>query len=144
MKEQIPVVVNQTFLQPIDVVWDAITDLSQMQQWFFENIKEFSPVLGFETSFMVKTPNHDFLHLWKIIEVIPNKKIVYDWSYPDFEGNSLVIWELTEMSNVTTLTLTCTGIETYPQGIQEFTRSSCEGGWKYFIQKNLVEYLKNL
>ena len=35
-----PVIVEQSFDQPIEKVWAAITELDQMIQWFFENIHE--------------------------------------------------------------------------------------------------------
>ncbi len=36
------VVVKQVFSNSVTQVWQAITQLDQMKQWFFENIPEFS------------------------------------------------------------------------------------------------------
>lgn len=49
-----------------------------MRQWFFENIESFKPEVGFETQFNVQAESRNFLHMWKIIEVVPMKKIVYN------------------------------------------------------------------
>lgn len=50
-----PVVVEQIFEQAIEIVWKAITDVNEMRQWFFDNIPEFSPEVGFKTQFNVYT-----------------------------------------------------------------------------------------
>ena len=47
------IVVEQSFDESIQSVWDSITKLDRMHQWFFENIPEFEPVVGFHTEFEV-------------------------------------------------------------------------------------------
>jgi uncharacterized protein YndB with AHSA1/START domain len=93
-----PIVVEQTFNAPIAVVWKAITDKDQMRQWFFETMTEFEPELGFETEFNVRCEDRDFLHQWKITEVVPEKRIAYGWRYGGYPGDSMVAWELTVQS----------------------------------------------
>jgi len=44
-----PIIVSETFQKPVDIVWNAITNVSEMRIWFFENIKAFQPVVGFES-----------------------------------------------------------------------------------------------
>lgn len=41
------IVVEQLFECPPGGLWEAITDLQQMKQWFFNNIPSFEPVVGF-------------------------------------------------------------------------------------------------
>ena len=89
-----PIVVEQTFDAPIAAVWKAITDKVQMPQWFFEPIADFEPRVGFETKFTVNSKGQDYEHLWKVIEVIPESRIVYEWRYGGYPGNSTVTWEL--------------------------------------------------
>lgn len=140
---QPPIIVEEKFQLDIGKVWKAITELNQMTQWFFENIPDFKPEVGFETQFNVKTPERDFLHVWKITEVEPLKKITYSWKYKGYSGEGTVIFELMEEERAgTKLRLTCIGIETFPQEIPEFTRESCEGGWNYFINERLKTYLE--
>ncbi len=136
-----PIVVEQTFDQPEQRVWKAITDQSQMVQWFFNTIPEFKPEVGFETSFDVDSGRRIFHHLWRILEAEAPRKIVYHWSYPDFEGEGIVTFELFEQNGGTLLRLTNTGLHSFPADMPEFTRESCTGGWKYFIQGNLKDYL---
>ncbi|MDP2088710.1 MAG: SRPBCC domain-containing protein [Flavobacteriaceae bacterium] len=138
-----PIIVEQIFNQKIETVWNAITQLDQMKQWFFENIPSFKPAVGFETQFNVQAPSNVFLHCWKIVEVILNKKIVYNWKYENISGEGTVTFELFEENNQTKLELTNEGLETFPKDIPEFTRESCMTGWDYFIKKRLKEYLNN-
>jgi uncharacterized protein YndB with AHSA1/START domain len=142
MTKSDPVIITQDFNNSIIEVWGAITQLEQMTQWFFEEIPAFRPEVGFFTQFNIKTPEREFLHLWRIIEVIPFRKIVYDWRYKDYSGESTVSFELFEQANQTHLKLSTEGLETYSQNIPEFTRESCTNGWIYFINNRLKNYLE--
>lgn len=136
-----PVIAEQYFNRPISEVWSAISEPEKMQKWFFDTIESFKPETGFETSFNVKTPNAEFLHLWKLTEVVPEKKIVYDWRYKDYAGRSIVTFELFEIENQTLLRVTHINPEPYNPDIIEFRRESCQGGWDYFIKESLKNYL---
>ncbi len=50
-----------------------------MHQWYFDNIPEFNPEVGFETKFNIRNEERNFLHMWKITEMTTNKKIKYTW-----------------------------------------------------------------
>ena len=136
-----PIVVEQTFNSSVFEVWNAITKLDEMRQWFFSNIPSFEPNVGFETEFNVKSENRSFYHLWKLIEVIPFKKIKYQWSYKNIKGEGFVTFELFVINNQTMLRVTNNGLESFPQDIPEFSRKNCEARWEYFIQQNLKTYL---
>jgi len=139
-----PIIVEETFRAPVATVWKAITEVTQMRQWFFDNTPAFDPIEGFETQFDVRSGDRNFRHLWRLIEVIPKKKIVYCWRYEEYPGISTVTFELLELGDKTNLILTSIGLETFPDDIPEFTRESCVGGWNYFIKERLNQYLKNL
>ena len=136
-----PVVVEQSFDVPKEKLWNAITDVEQMQQWFFDNIPAFEPVEGFETRFVVETESRTFPHLWKLTEVIPEEKITYDWIYEGYPGRALVTFELMEDGNSMELIVTHDVVDSFPEDIPEFTRESCQGGWEYLIQQRLQEFL---
>ena len=136
-----PIITEQLLNQSIERVWKAITNSDEMVQWFFDDIPAFSPEEGFETKFIVALDNRTFTHLWKITEVEALKKIVYDWSYKEYSGKGIVIFELEEKENDTLLRLTNTGLDSVPNDIPEFTRDACIGGWKYFINGRLKTYL---
>lgn len=136
-----PVVVEHLFNKTIDEVWNAITELDQMTQWFFDNIPDYKPEVGFKTQFNVQAPSRDFLHIWEVVEVIPKNKIVTNWKYKDIEGNSFVTFELSEINNQTKLTVTTKVINDFDDTIPEFKRESCVGGWNYFIKDRLKDFL---
>ena len=136
------IIVEQNFSAPIKTVWSAITEGDQMTQWFFDNIPDFKAEVSFETQFKVQSGEIIFTHLWKIIEVIPFKKIVHDWTYEEYPGQGFVTFELFEELDETKLRLTNKGLESFPKDIPEFTEESCRGGWNYFIKNRLKEYLK--
>ena len=138
-----PIIIEQFFNSPIDSVWNAISNVEEMRKWFFDNVPEFKPEVGFKTQFNVKSEDRNFLHSWKVIEVIPNNLLKYNWSYEDYDGDSNVIFELTEENNRTKLKLSHEILEDFPEDIPEFKRESCIGGWTYFINNRLKEYLEN-
>lgn len=70
-KGDAPIIVEQIYASPVVAVWKAITDIDQMRQWYFDNIPAFKPEVGFETQFNVQSQDRDFLHLWRVTEVIP-------------------------------------------------------------------------
>jgi uncharacterized protein YndB with AHSA1/START domain len=137
-----PIVVEQTFSAPIDRVWRSITDKDQMRQWFFDSIEEFKAERGFEARFNVRNEDRDYLHLWKVTEVIPQRRLAYDWKYGGIPGESFVVWDLTETGTGTRLNLTHTVVETFPQDDPAFTRESGEAGWRYFLCDRLKAFLE--
>jgi uncharacterized protein YndB with AHSA1/START domain len=138
-----PIVVEQTFNSSIESVWNSITEIGQMRQWYFENIPAFKPEIGFETQFKVQSNDRNFFHKWKVIEVEHLKMIKYSWEFEDYPGQSTVTFELLKQDNVTKLRLTIDILENFPEDISEFTRESCIAGWTYFINNKLKDYLKS-
>ncbi|MDH3650625.1 MAG: SRPBCC domain-containing protein [Saprospiraceae bacterium] len=136
-----PIFISQTFEASASAVWAAITEAPLMRQWFFENIKLFEPVVEFETEFTVHTPNRDFVHIWKVLEADPMRKIKYDWRYGGYTGHSTVLFELIEHGNQTILHLTHEGTESFSAEVSEFSRENGIKGWKYFINEQLRDFL---
>lgn len=62
--------------QNTENVWKALTQPKRMKEWYF-NISHFEAKEGEIFDFIVTITDedgeHDFRHLFKIIEVIPNK-----------------------------------------------------------------------
>lgn len=136
-----PIIVEQTFDAPTEVVWNAITQIDQMRKWYFENIPAFEPKVGFETQFDVECGGKVFPHKWQVTEVIPHKKLTYNWKYEGYEGDSFVTFELTEETGQTLLRFTQKMVEEFKMCIPEFTRESSVAGWTYFIKESLKGYL---
>lgn len=141
MKTHEPYVIERIYNAPAEKVWQAITDKNQMKQWYFD-LEEFRPEVGFEFRFNADCDGQDYLHLCRVTEVIPGKKIAYTWRYPDYEGNSEVTWELFPEGEKTRLRLTHTGLESFPQNDPNFTKESFSGGWTHFIGTALPGFLE--
>lgn len=137
-----PIIVEQVFDNKIQDVWNAITELDKMIQWYFPNIPAFEPIVGFETRFVVQVEDRIYPHVWTVKDVIPNKKISYGWEYEGYPGKAISLFELIEENSQTKLRLTYIVIEKFPEDIPEFTRESGIAGWNYFIGKKLKEYLE--
>ena len=140
-KDEDPIIVEQTYNASIDTVWNALTEIDQMRQWYFKNIPSFEPEVGFETQFNVQSEDRNFLHMWKVTEVVPLQKIKYNWKYENYPGDSYVVLELFKQGNATKLRLTHEVHESFPDDIPEFKRESGVKGWTFFIKQSLKEFL---
>lgn len=132
------------FLYPVsqERVWNALTHLDEMLQWYFENIPDFKAEVGFETHFLISNEGRNFTHIWKVTEVIPKEKIVCNWTFKEYPGSSDLILELVANGDKALVRLKVVVRENFADDIPEFKRKSCEGGWNYFMGQNLKAYLE--
>jgi uncharacterized protein YndB with AHSA1/START domain len=138
-----PFVIERTFDAPVKTVWQAITELDQMKQWYFPMLEAFKPEVGFQTQFTVSFGNTDYLHIWKVAEVVPQKRIAYRWKYGGYPGDSLVTFELFDEAGKTRLKLTHEGLETFePQTYPVLSRKNFAMGWIHFVETALKDYLE--
>jgi len=137
------VVLERIFNSPVEKVWKAITDINEMKQWYFPQLETFQPEKDFETKFNVHHEGKDYLHIWKITDVVPMKKISLEWKYAGYPGNSLVSFELFPEGNKTRLVLTHEGIESFmPAKYPELGKKNFTEGWTAFMDKELKEFLE--
>jgi len=137
-----PIVVEATYAVDRSTVWAAITDPERMSQWYFEPIASFRPEVGFETQFTVRSQGKDWVHLWRVTEVVPESRIAYTFNYAGHEGDASVLWEMLDVAGGTRLRLTHTGIGTYPKNEPAFQREMGVAGWTYFLQESLKGFLE--
>ncbi len=81
-------VIERIYEAPVSKLWSAITDKDEMKVWYFD-LPEFKAEPGFEFHFYGGTEEKRYLHLCKVIEVIPLKKLSYNWRYDGYAGDSL-------------------------------------------------------
>lgn len=139
-----PVISEDTYEVSRDLLWSAITDITHMQKWYFDVLTEFLPEVGFTTSFTIENEGRVFPHVWKVLEVESGSLIKYRWTFTNYEGVGDVSFEIFDEGHHCRLRVTNEIIEDYPEGIPEFKRESCQGGWDYFVKQRLKEYLNNL
>lgn len=143
-EDDAPVVLERLFNAPIEKVWEAITDINQMKLWYFPQLEDFRPEVGFETQFNVHHEGIDYLHIWKVVEVKSMKKISLEWKYGSYPGNSLVSFELFPDGNKTRLVLTHRGIESFMPGkYPELGKKNFIEGWTAFMDNSLKKFLGN-
>lgn len=135
-----PFVIEQMLNAPAAIVWKAITDKTEMKQWYFD-LTEFKPVVGFQFQFYGEgRKGEKYLHICKITEVIAEEKLTYSWRYQGYEGYSFVHFELFAEGDKTRLKLTHEGLETFPADNQDFAKESFAEGWTYIIGTSLKKY----
>jgi uncharacterized protein YndB with AHSA1/START domain len=134
------IIIERTLNAAVAGVWEAITDVDQMRQWYFD-LKEFKPEVGFEFEFVVEHEGTKYHHLCKISEVVPQKKIAYTWRYKGEPGDSLVTFELYADGDNTRVKLTHTGIETFPK-TTAYARKNFESGWTEIIGTELKQFVE--
>jgi uncharacterized protein YndB with AHSA1/START domain len=119
-------------------VWQAITDKEQMKHWYFD-MPDFEPVAGTEFSFVGTDHDcKDWVHLCRVTEVVPLKKLSHTWRYEGVAGESTVTWELFEEGTNTRVKLTHAGLETFPP-VKTFARESFAEGWTYIVGEALKD-----
>jgi uncharacterized protein YndB with AHSA1/START domain len=140
--EEAPLVIERAYHAPADKVWRALTELNQMKCWYFPQLEEFRAEVGFETAFSVSKQGTAYTHLWKVTEVIPRRKISFEWRYAGHSGNTLVTIELFEQMGTTWLQLTHRGIESFREDRHTvLTREGFSEGWSHLLGRALREYL---
>lgn len=137
-----PVIIEKLINAPVKKVWQAITDKDQMKQWYFD-LSDFKPEVGFEFRFPGQGhKGEQYMHVCKITEVVPLKKLQYSWQYVGLEGYSVVTFELFEEADKTRVKLTHTGLETFPKDNTDFARDSFNAGWTELITVLLPKFVE--
>ncbi len=135
-----PFVIERTYNAPVKKVWKAITDRDQMKEWYFD-LEAFKAEVGFEFQFTGGSEDKTFLHLCKVTEVLPEKKLTYSWRYDGYDGISFVTFELFPDGEGTRLKLTHEGLETFP-AIKDFAKENFAAGWTQIIGTSLKNYVE--
>lgn len=137
------VVLERSFRAPVQKVWDALTDPSQMKVWYFPMLEDFKAEVGFQTKFDVPHGDKHYIHIWKVTEVIPGKKISYEWRFGDYPGNSLLTFELFDQGESTRVVLTHDKLDSFRGDLHpDFSVENFQAGWTHFMEKALKEYLE--
>jgi uncharacterized protein YndB with AHSA1/START domain len=127
-----PVIIERTFDAPVSVVWKALTNLDDMKQWWphLASLEAFEPEVGFAAQFSIHHDGKDFLHIWEVTEVAPERKLSYSWKFAGNPGDSTVTYELFPEGNKTRLKLTHGGLESFlPESNPHLARGNFLMGW---------------
>lgn len=136
-----PVILESDFKAARTKVWDALVNIDKIRKWYF-NIAEFKPEAGFEFEFSGGSEAQTYVHKCRITVAKAPRQLAYTWRYENYEGDSLVSFELVEKSaGQTHLKLTHTGLETFPKQA-DFARESFQAGWEYIINTSLKNFIE--
>jgi len=139
MKDK-PLILEQEFNAPVELVWRALTEKELMKKWYFD-ISDFKLEVGTKFHFEGGEENKRYMHECEILEIIPLQKLKYSWKYEGYDGLSVVTFELKRVDEKTKLKLVHEGIETFTN--PDFAKENFVGGWKYLIHESLKEFLEN-
>lgn len=135
-----PIIVEAVYNAPVSKVWQAITDKDQMQKWYFD-VSDFKTEQGFEFQFNGGTEEKTYVHLCRIVDVIPEKRLCHTWRYDGYSGDSLLTFELFDEDGKTRLKLMHEGLETFSE--PDFAKENFSNGWKQIIGSNLKKFVEN-
>jgi uncharacterized protein YndB with AHSA1/START domain len=135
------VIVENRYDVSAGVLWKAVTDKTEMKKWYFD-LEEFTPEIGVEFQFWGESENRKYLHICKITEVVPGKKICYTWRYDGIPGETMVCFEIEEVDKENTnLILTHSGFSSFPSDNKDLSVENFKKGWTFILGTSLRNYL---
>ncbi len=133
------IVIERTYDASVDKVWQALTDINKINQWFFK-LEDFKAELGFAFSFSGNDNGVKVVHECIITELIPERKLSYSFIYSGYPQQSSVTFALFPEGKKTKLILTHSDLEEFSKGSPQYAREKFLGGWTYLANK-LNDYL---
>ncbi|WP_281615648.1 SRPBCC domain-containing protein [Flammeovirga sp. SubArs3] len=126
-------------------LWEVITHIDHLHQWFFKEIPSFQLDIGFTTVFDVQSNTRTFPHRWEVIDINRDTSYTLKWEYDGYIGTSTLQFSIKAVSNQESIiTVIADGIDSFPQDIEEFKPENCKAGWNYFIKERLKPYTNTL
>ena len=136
------ITVQEEFDVPPSLLWEYLTQLTHLQEWFFSELKAFEAVRGFCASFPFHYNNKTFTRQWTVREVISRGKLCLGWQYKEYPGDSNAEFSLYSSPKGCILKLTATILIPFP-AMEEFSRESMKIGWTDLIQLRLKTYVES-
>jgi uncharacterized protein YndB with AHSA1/START domain len=122
--------------QPMETVWQALTESSTLAQWMFPN--DFQPRIGHRFTFHVPgNPKMNFDGLivrCEVLELQPPSRLVFSWSAGGAVENTRVTLQLSQDGEGTRLSLEHTGFDlSIPFGQQAL--KGADFGWARMLKQ---------
>lgn len=124
---------------PSEEVWHALTDTNEMRKWYFPQLQKFEPVVGYKFKF--DDENAEYQKEWIVTNVMNGKVLAHSWAYRGYPGKSEVTFSLFADGGKTTLRVTQTNLESFPDH-PHFKRERFEWGWDNLLGDNLKNLLE--
>jgi len=139
MSENLAVLSEHIYNVTIERAWRALTNKEEMRIWYFPQVEEFKPIVGFK--FVFADDGSPYQKLWRVTHVEEGRVLSHTWDYKFLSGSSLVNFELFEEGGRTRLKLTHTGIGSFPDDAH-FARERFVSGWETILGNNLKNHLE--
>ena len=124
---------------PIAHVWNAFVDTNKMKAWYFPQLQRFEPIVGY--TFQFDDAGSEYQKEWIVTQVIQGKTLAHSWAYKGYSGLSEVVFNMTADGDTTVLTVTQTGLESFPDH-PHFQRERFEWGWDNLLGQKLKQLLE--
>lgn len=141
MQNTEPVVKEIVINAPISKVWSALTEKEQIEKWLMP-ANDFILEAGNTFNMLGRNRGIDYLHICKITEIIPEKKLSYTWGIKDKLSDTLVTYELEDIEGKTKLTLTHSGWDKVTLAEPGTGRDDYNNGWQFVIP-GLKKYVED-
>lgn len=135
-----PLIKEFDYNVPIGKVWQALTDVDKMKEWYFPQIQKFEPIVGYK--FQFDDNSSEYQKEWVVIKVKDDRTLAHSWAYKGYLGSSEVIFDLFADENKTRLRVTQTDLESFPNH-PHFKRERFEWGWDNLLEQNLRHLLEH-
>lgn len=124
----------------IGKVWQALTDVDKMKEWYFPQLQKFEPIVGYK--FQFDDNSSVYQKEWVVTKVKDDRTLAHSWAYKGYPGSSEVIFDLFADENKTRLRVTQTDLESFPNH-PHFKRERFEWGWDNLLGQNLRQLLEH-
>lgn len=133
---------SYTYQVAASKLWNAITRPEEMKHWYF-NIRDLELKEGAVFTFYEAETGGAFLHRCMIRSIVPEQKFEHTWEHPSHStGISVLTWYIEAITeNVSRLTLTHAGTESFADAGPEFAKENYMTGWKEILGYSLRNYL---
>ncbi|MDN5284143.1 MAG: hypothetical protein JWR38_417 [Mucilaginibacter sp.] len=139
-------VIKWYFPYPPEKVWECLTNPELVNQWLMEN--DFKLIVGHKFQFHSKPlpkMGWDGIVYCEVLEIVPNKKLVYTWKGGPRPGvidlDTLLIWTLSPEGEGTRMVLEHSGFKGFKNLI---TSMFMENGWKKGISRRMDKILNGM
>ncbi|PIQ21496.1 MAG: ATPase [Cytophagales bacterium CG18_big_fil_WC_8_21_14_2_50_42_9] len=134
-----PLIKEFDYNVPIRKVWQALTNVNKMKEWYFPQLQKFEPIVGYK--FQFDDNSSEYQKEWVVTKVKDARTLAHSWAYKGYPGSSEVIFDLFADENKTRLSVTQTDLESFPNH-PHFQRERFEWGWDNLLGQNLRHLLE--
>lgn len=142
MQKTEPVVKEIILNAPVSKVWSALTEKEQIAKWLMPS-EDFKLETGHTFKMTGKSKDVEYPHVCTIVEIVPEKKLVYTWAVKDKLSDTLVTYELEDSDGKTKLKLTHSGWDKAVLTEPGTGREDYNNGWEYVINTSLKNYIES-